>query len=70
MPHEGREKARSANVSRWKAERGGLPWGLGPFVGGRSFEEDLALFEQQVSEEAGGKDALDAAPVSTAALSA
>ena len=70
MSYQGQEKARFPKVSRWKFERGGLPWGRGPSVGGRSFEEDLALFERQVSEEAGGKDALDAAPVSTAALSA
>ncbi len=69
MLHEGQEKARISNVSRWKFERGGLPWGRGPSVVGRSFEEDLALFERQVSEEAGGKDKLCATPVSPAALS-
>jgi hypothetical protein len=70
MLHEGHEKARGANVSRWKAERGGLPWGCGPSVGGRSFEEDLALFERQVREEAGQKNGRSAALVPPAALSA
>ena len=70
MSHEDHEKAQVANTSRWKFERGGLPWGRGPSVAGRSFEEDLALFERQVSEEAGEKSASNAAPVSTAVLSA
>ncbi len=61
MLHEAHEKARSANVSRRKAERGGLPWGLGPSTGGRTFEEDLALFERQVREEAGQKNGRPAA---------
>ena len=47
MLHEGRERARGANVGQWKVRRGGLPWGRGPSVAGRSFEEDLALFERQ-----------------------
>jgi hypothetical protein len=53
MLHEGHERARGANVSRWKSERGGLLWDRSPSVAGRSFEEDLALFERQVREEAG-----------------
>lgn len=70
MLHESYERARSANVSRWKAERGGLPWGLGTSTGGRAFEEDLALFERQVREEAGQKSGRSAAPFPPAALSA
>ncbi len=53
MLHQEQEKTRVANLSRWKSERGALPWGRGPLVAGRSFEEDLALFERQVREEAG-----------------
>ena len=70
MLHEGHESARGANVSRWKAERGGLLWGRGPSVAGRSFEEDLALFERQVREEAGQKNGRSAALFPHAALSA
>ena len=70
MLHEGHEKARGANVSRWKAKHGGLPWGLGPSTGGRTFEEDLALFERQVREEAGQENGRTVALSPPAALSA
>ncbi len=70
MLHEGHERTRGANVSRWKSERGGLLWGRGPSVAGRSFEEDLALFERQVREEAGQKNGRSAALFPPAALSA
>jgi hypothetical protein len=70
MLHEGHEKAKISTISRWKAERGGLPWGLSPSTGGRTFEEDLALFERQVREEAGQKNGRSAALCPPAALSA
>ena len=63
MLHEGHQRTRGANVSRWKSERGGLLWGRGPSVAGRSFEEDLALFEQQVREEAGQRNGQHRDPV-------
>lgn len=70
MLHQDQEKTRIANLSRWKSERGRLLRGQGPSVIGRSFEEDLALFERQVFEEAGGKGGRLAALVSPAAPSA
>ncbi len=70
MLHEGHEKARGANVSRWKSERGGLLWDRGPSLVGRSFEEDLALFERQVREEAGEGTGSTAALVPAATPSA
>ena len=70
MLHEGRERARGANVGQRKAGRGGLPWDRGPSVAGRSFEEDLALFERQAREEAGQRSGRSAAPLPPAALSA
>ena len=50
MFHQG-QKTPDTNVGRWKSERGGLLRGRGPSGAGRSFEEDLALFERQVREE-------------------
>nr|MBA3794522.1 hypothetical protein [Rubrobacter sp.] len=47
MLHQDGEKTQVTNVGRWKSERGGLLRGRGPSVVGRSFEEDLALFERQ-----------------------
>ena len=51
MSHQG-QNTRGTNVGRWKSRRGGLFRGRGPSEVGRSFEEDLALFERQVREEA------------------
>lgn len=70
MLHQGHEGARIADIGRWKSERGGLLWGRGPYVVGRSFEEDLALFERQVREEAGVRTGSTAAPVPAATPSA
>jgi hypothetical protein len=70
MPHQGHERARIADISRWKSERGGLFWGRGPSVVGGSFEEDLALFERQVREEAGEGTGSTAALVTAATPSA
>lgn len=53
MLQQGFEEKRATNISRWKAERGGILRGCGPSLAGRSFDEDLALFERQVREEAG-----------------
>ena len=57
MLHQGQEKARIAWISRWKRERGGPLRGRGSSVVGRTFEEDLALFERQVREEKNGRPA-------------
>ncbi len=70
MSHQGQERSRIANLSRWKTERGALLRGRRPSVVGSTFEEDLALFGRQVREETGGKDAPGAAPVSAADLPA
>ena len=53
MLHQGQEKSRVANLSRWKSERNALLWGRRPSVVGSTFEEDLALFGRQVREETG-----------------
>jgi hypothetical protein len=70
MLHQGAEKTQFTNVRRWKSERGWLLRDRGPSVVGRTFDEDLALFERQVSEEAGEEAGRLAGPGSTAALSA
>lgn len=53
MLQQGQKTSRVTNISRWKSERGRLLRDRAPFVAGRTFDEDLALFERQVSEEAG-----------------
>lgn len=68
MFHQG-QKTPDTNVGRWGSERGGLFRGRGPSVAGRSFEEDLALFERQVREEADERAGRPAGLVSPAALS-
>ncbi|MBA3795205.1 MAG: hypothetical protein H0X19_13875, partial [Rubrobacter sp.] len=68
--HQDGEKTQVTNVGRWKSERGGLLRGRGPSVVGRSFEEDLALFERQAREEVGERAGLPAGLVSREALSA
>ncbi len=70
MLHQDGEKTQVTNVGRWKSERGGLLRGRGPSVVGRSFEEDLALFERQAREEVGQRAGLPAGLVSREALSA
>ena len=70
MMHRGQEKARVTSVHRWKAERGGIFRGRGPSVVGRSFREDLALFERQVRGEAEERAYRPTGPVSPEALSA
>ena len=70
MLHQSPEKTQATNVRRWKAERGGLLWSRAPSVIGNSFDEDLALFERQVREEAGEGDGCPAGLVSHPALSA
>ncbi len=70
MLHQDQEKTQITNVSRWKSERGGLLRGHGPSVIGRSFEEDLALFERQVREESGERTGRLTGLVSPAAPSA
>lgn len=70
MLHQDGEKTQVTNIGRWKSERGGLLRGRGPSVVGRSFEEDLALFERQAREEAGERAGLPADLVSREALSA
>jgi hypothetical protein len=70
MPHQGHKRARFADINRWRSERGGLLWDRGPSMVGRSFEEDLALFERQVREEAGEGTGSTAALVPAATPSA
>ena len=70
MLHQDGEKTQFTNVGRWKSERGGLLRDRVPSVVGRSFEEDLALFERQAREEAGERAGLPAGPVSRETLSA
>lgn len=70
MLHRGSEKGRATDIRCWKLGRGGLPRGGGQAVVGRSFEEDLALFERQVREEAGERAGRLAGPGSSATLSA
>ena len=65
MFHQG-QKTPDTNVGRWKSERGGPLRGRGPSVAGRSFEEDLALFERQAREEAGERAGRPAGLVSPA----
>lgn len=69
MLHRGQEGARETNVGRWKPGRGGLLRGCGAPVAGRSFEEDLALFERQVREERAGRAGRPAGVVSCATTS-
>lgn len=66
MSQQGQKTPRVTNISRWKSERGRLLRDRVPSVAGRTFEEDLALFERQVSEEAGRLTS----PASSAAPSA
>lgn len=66
MLHQGQKTSRVTNISRWKSERGWLLRDRVPSVAGRTFDEDLALFERQVSEEAGRLTS----PASSAASSA
>ncbi len=70
MLHQDGEKTQVTNIGRWKSERGGLLRGRGPSVVGRSFEEDLALFERQAREEVEESARLPAGLVSREALSA
>ncbi|QIN84834.1 hypothetical protein GBA63_20940 [Rubrobacter tropicus] len=70
MLHQGQEKAQVTNISRWKSERGWLLRDRDASVAGRSFDEDLALFERQVSEEADERAGRLAGLASGAALSA
>lgn len=70
MLHQGQEKTRATNVSRWKSGRGGLLRGRVPSVVGSSFEEDLELFERQVREEAGERSDRPTGLVPPAALPA
>ena len=64
------EKTQAAGITRRKPGRGGALRGPGPLPGGRSFEEELALFERQAREEAGERVARLAARAAGAALSA
>jgi hypothetical protein len=66
MSHQGQEKTRITNLSRWKSERGALLRDRRPPVVGRSFEEDLALFGRQVREEAGKENGGSELPFPTA----
>ena len=70
MLHQDGEKTQVTNIGRWKSERGGLLRGRGPSVVGRSFEEDLALFERQAREEVEESARFPAGLVSREALSA
>lgn len=51
MLRKSSEGTSADNVRLWRPGRGGLFRGSGPSAAGRSFEEDLALFERQVREE-------------------
>ena len=44
-------------MQRWGAGRSALRWGAGAAGAKRTFEDDLALFERQVREEARPRDA-------------
>ncbi len=70
MLHQDGEKTQVTNLGRWKSERGGLLRGRSPSVVGRSFEENLALFERQAREEVRERAGLPSGPVSREALSA
>lgn len=64
------QKTQGTNFGHWGSERGWLFRGRGPSVVGSSFDEDLALFERQVREEAGERDGRPTGLVSPAAPSA
>lgn len=68
MLHQGPKKARVTNINRWKSKRGWLLRDRTPSVAGRTFDEDLALFERQVSDEADEKARRLAGPGSAAKL--
>lgn len=70
MLQQGRKTPRVTNISRWKSERGRLLRDRIPSVAGRTFEEDLALFERQVSEEADERAGRLTGPATSAASSA
>lgn len=70
MLHQAKKKAGVTNIGRWKSERGWLLRGRDPSLAGRTFDEDLALFERQVSEEADERAGRLAGLASSAALSA
>ena len=53
MSYRGSGKTQATSIMRRKPGRGGALRGPGSLPGGRSFEEDLALFERQAREEAG-----------------
>lgn len=50
-----KRETRTAAMRRWKTGRDGPRWGAG-FRGPDTFAEDLALFEQQVRDEAGQRN--------------
>lgn len=70
MLHQGQEKAQPTNIGRWKSGRGWLLRDRVPSVARRTFEEDLALFERQVGEEADERAGGLAGLASSAASSA
>ena len=70
MSHDGFEKKRVTSLRGWKSGRGGFRWDRGSSAVGRSFDEDLALFERQVREEAGERTGGPAVPAPRGALSA
>jgi len=70
MSHRGSEKTQVANVVRRKLGRGSVLRDPVSLPGGRSFQEDLALFERQVREEAGERAGRLAGRAAPAALSA
>ncbi len=70
MSHRSSEGAQATGIMRRRPGRGSALRGPGSLPGGRSFEEDLALFERQAREEAGQKNGSSAALFPPAALSA
>ena len=70
MLQQGQKTSRVTNISRWKSERGAILRDRGWSVARRTFDEDLALFERQVSEEADEKSRRLAGSDSASKLSA
>ncbi len=68
MPHRGSKKTRGSIIMSRKPGRRSVLRDPGSIPGGRSFEEDLALFERQAREEAGERAGRLAGLASHAAL--
>ena len=57
MSYRGSEKTQATSIMLRRLGHGGALRGPGSLPGGRSFEEELALFERQAREEAGERGA-------------